>query len=276
MSIPKLFQMEINLKRPCRASRSLPTAPLATAQVAPVDWDSTESDKQESATGILSELEKAKTAIFAGFTFHDAKNRKFCIVSTQPEFGGVLAAHTAYVFNVGPCRILDHVKVHIFENGTMPDDVDILERRLSQWDGAVEDFFIARVGGNQTCPVFVGQGFALEPDLRFAVLSAVPELPRGTVGLITSYTTISSNGTWDQDLIRISLRLEDSLPNNIFEGFLKPYFLSFPQHRYQPGMQFDINGYRFQVSSADPNTGGYIGPSTIISVPGSLERYRLT
>jgi len=239
-----------------------------------------EEDRLESVIPFLKRLADSHAVVSAGVTFSDARYQRFCVVKTEPEFGGYVTTETDFFVNGPSAVLLKKVQfVALLEQSSEePESAEIVSDRLfTTW---LSPMIQARVkeDHSQMLPVFINQALTGDDDSTRFVITAMDPMPPGdALGIVDTDTMAFIDVDMSGDFSRIHvLPFQDTLPRvydfEVFEDYLKPFFLMNPMALYSVNTQFAFHGVQFKVVCVDPSDGRprRIGPSTVIHCEGLL------
>lgn len=239
-----------------------------------------EEDRLESVIPFLKRLADSHAVVSAGVTFSDARYQRFCVVKTEPEFGGYVTPETDFFVNGPSAVLLKKVQfVALLERSwEEPESAEIVSDRLfTTW---LSPMIQARVkeDHSQMLPVFINQALTGDDDSTRFVITAMDPMPPGdALGIVDTDTMAFIDVDMSGDFSRIHvLPFQDTLPRvydfEVFEDYLKPFFLMNPMALYSVNTQFAFHGVQFKVVCVDPSDGRprRIGPSTVIHCEGLL------
>ena len=240
---------------------------LKRVHVLPLGAD-TSANRLESVKFILSS--RVNCALTVGEMYSDAAGGRFVIAKTEPESGGKLVPDSDFYVDGPPVSELRKVQLTALLGPTDEISGDSL------FETDIGPYIQSKVGINRGIPVYTNQVITVG-SLRYVVSALESITSSSSLGLITLNTLIYVNCETSGNFDRIHiLPFQDTLPRvyefDVFEDYLRPYFLLNPLALFSANTQFVFQSVQFKVVCVDPSDGRprRIGPNTLIHCEGLL------
>lgn len=268
---------------PPPADSDNPSSHLTKVHVLPVGDSVSESERVDSTISFLREYMKSSSNsnLLAGTCFTDSSMRKFVVVKVEPDSGGPVSSNTEFFVNGPPVTVLtklqlvallDPISTETEEDVSSESEADSIFRRV------LSPYLQEKISkdGSLVLPLFPNQSITVGID-RFVATAMDPQPAAEGLALvdINTLTYIDVERSGDFSRIHV-LPFHDTLPRvydfDVFEDYLKPFFLINPISLFGINTQFVFHGVQFKVVSADPSDGRprRIGPNTVIHCEGVL------
>ena len=242
------------------------------------ETESSESERLPLVVEFLKNSMISKAVVTTGTTFLSS-GKRFVVVKTEPEQGGQVTAQTDFYVNGPAASILSKVQlVGLIEplDDSQQANMDAISDRL--FGEVLSPFIQSRVkeDGSTVLPVYMNNVLTAGSQ-RFVVTAMDPSPPSDGIGVIDINTMTFIDVETSGDFTRIHvLPFQDTLPRvydfDVFEDYLRPFFMMNPMAVYSVNTQFAFHGVQFKVVCVDPSDRRprRIGPNTVIHCEGLL------
>lgn len=255
------------------------SAALVKVHVLPLNIQVEESDRVDCTVRFLKQrMSSENNFLHTGDCFTDPQGRKFVVVKVDPDRGGSVSSLTEFFVSGPPVTTLRKLQLV-----ALMDDESSVSERENESDRIFREIlspFLQEsisVDQSRVLPILHNQAIAVRSDYRFVAAAMDPQPAPESLAVVDidtlTYIDVEKSG----DFARIHvLPFHDTLPRvydfDVFDDYLKPFFLINPLSLYAINTQFVFHGVQFKVVSAEPSDGRprRIGPNTIIHCEGVL------
>jgi len=248
---------------------------LAKVHILPLDVHVAEAERLESVVSFLKQTESAQEILRSGNCFLNPSNIRFVVVKTEPDSGGLVSSETEFFLDGPPVKTLQKLQLVALLDSAAPAATEE-EADSSIFRTDLSPYLQQHISPDRSrvLPLFHNQTLSTA-GCRFVATAMDPQPEGLAVADVNTVTYIEVERSGDFSRIHV-LPFHDTLPRvydfDLFEDYLKPFFLLSPASLYSVNTQFVFHGVQFKVVSADPNDGRprRIGPNTVIHCEGVL------